>query len=1465
MQTTVWITLLACVLMTASQLGVFWLLEVIAFQIHDLWFNALVQSIGATVVAAPIGYLLARWSIGVGNRPLAWDILFKIGMLAFTLELCLALALGVWAAEWPVQRVTLVNAVVLALTCAPALGYWLLKSRERASLNAVTQDNQKRNALFLFLSFFTLAPLAAGAFALHHQDSARRIQLLLEQESQRAQVSGATLTQDLHGVVEDLLALSTWRGMRALTQETLPPKKLETLLQDLAAFLTHKPHYEQLRLMDLDGALRLAVNASGPYLLGGAKGHEQMAGKLEPEQLRMALPLRRGDVYLSPLRLNDKRADEATARANMRFITPVFDGENRKTGLLMIEFRADGLFDRLAQSKRLFLGALYLVSSRGEWLPASTLDESATPDPATRALAWSRMKAHWQGSFLHQGDGFVFARIASPLTLPGAGPRVYGDLGVGWPSWRLLSRISQAQLLESIGHQSHRSWYFSVGMAALLAVTAAWFVSGAIQRRRILSAKLRQAQNRLRQAQQISSLGAWDWDLTRDVAYWSDQMYVIFGRDPTRFAPKGEALLDQVCPEDRPRVAGAMATARHSLNGEFLTQHHILLPNGAKRLVRQSGRFIANEQGEAVWAVGATQDITAMVEMERALTTSMGRFEALAGMAPVGVFETDAQGGFLYVNDAWKRAASLNDHQASGDGWRDALHPLDRQWVVEAWEQAVADRKPFKAEYRFTNSHDDETWVAVEANPQFDESGNLRGFVGAFTDITEAKGVEHERLLAYQSQVVINQLLKLSLTRASMETLLQRALDQVLSHASFTLTDAGAIFLYEENGPHPDAPLTMVAQRNLEPQIKARCAHLEMGMCLCGIAAQTRALVHASHVDERHKVGFEQMRDHGHYCTPIQSGKELLGVLTLYLPAGRVRNAEETAFLETVCHSLAGLIQRRRLDEELESSSHHAAQANMAKSAFLANMSHEIRTPLNAMIGLSRLLGRTDLTPQQKAYLGKIDASAHSLSGVIDNILDFARIESGRMELEKSAFDLDLLLSQVTDILGQRCQDKGLELLVEVAGNTPRYLLGDVTRLKQVLLNLGGNAVKFTERGEVLVAVSAQSEGGDRHRIRFAIKDTGVGLTKTQLMRLLSDPPVDPNLESSEEGRKLGLRISRELTSLMGGQLQARSQPGQGAEFFFSIVCRAIDEQQASAPSPQSVALRGKRVLVVVEDASAREELLKQLGELALDSHGVATPEQALSELKRVINAPGEAPYELLCMDCRAPCEDGLMAVDRLRREAGLKQRLTVFLIASEEAAANAHLEAALHQAMEEDRLHAVLPRPVRNAALFGALERAFITRADTQSEALDAMADYPAPDRFAGVRALVVEDQPLNLEVAVEILQTVGVEVETAEHGAQALDKVFARRSDPYDVIFMDIQMPVMDGLASARAIHSQCPEIGTPIIAMTANAAEEDVRAALAAGMSAHLAKPIDVAELFAALEKWAKPKQQSWDQSV
>jgi two-component system sensor histidine kinase/response regulator len=554
---------------------------------------------------------------------------------------------------------------------------------------------------------------------------------------------------------------------------------------------------------------------------------------------------------------------------------------------------------------------------------------------------------------------------------------------------------------------------------------------------------------------------------------------------------------------------------------------------------------------------------------------------------------------------------------------------------------------------------------------------------------------------------------------------------------------------------------------------------------------------------------------------------------------------DETGQVQGLLGISRDITERKRIEQEVRQAKEIAEDATRMKSDFLANMSHEIRTPMNAIIGLSHLVLKTELTPRQRDYVGKVQTSGQHLLGIINDILDFSKVEAGKLDLEHADFEIEKLLDNTSSLISEKAHAKGLELVIDIAPDVPPHLVGDSLRLGQILLNYANNAVKFTEKGEIMISVRA-SERTDRDvLLHFRVQDTGIGLTSEQIGRLFrSFSQADTSTTRRFGGTGLGLAISRKLADLMGGEVGVESDAGKGSTFWFSARLGVGEvKKREFVPNPD---LRGRRALVVDDNDHARTVITDMLDSMTFVTEAVGSGAAAVAEVRRA--AQSGQPYDVVYVDWRMPGLDGMETARRIRA-LGLEATPMILMV-------TAYGREEVLKEAEHVGIQNVLVKPVNPSILFDTTMHV-LGRSPRRSEE-DARRQEGTDQRMAairGSRVLLVEDNDINQQVARELLEEVGLVVDVADNGEVALAKLGAAE---YDLLFMDMQMPVMDGLTATRRIRAMKRFEKLPIVAMTANAMEQDRRRCMEAGMNDFLVKPIDPQEMGAILLRWLRPRR-------
>ena len=544
---------------------------------------------------------------------------------------------------------------------------------------------------------------------------------------------------------------------------------------------------------------------------------------------------------------------------------------------------------------------------------------------------------------------------------------------------------------------------------------------------------------------------------------------------------------------------------------------------------------------------------------------------------------------------------------------------------------------------------------------------------------------------------------------------------------------------------------------------------------------------------------------------------------------------------------------RKKVEEELAKAKLNAEASAVSKAEFLANMSHEIRTPLNAIIGLNHLVLKSELNPVQRDYLTKVQLSSENLLGIINNILDFSKIESGKLKLEHIEFNLDTILENIGTMLEPVAAEKHLDLLIDRGQGVPLYMIGDSLRLIQVLTNLCSNAIKFTEHGEVIISVTQESSDGTYERIRFSVKDTGIGLSERQKTKIFDAfTQADSSTTRNYGGTGLGLTICKHLVELMEGEIGVNSIEGKGSEFYFTLpLLKHADARPEEMIPPE---IEGWHVLLIIENGSACSIFERMLRDLRFKVTACSLQTMKLEEILKAQQETAQAIHELVLLDWKmseAHKADIMKALEM--RKFGAKTPIIINISSMQIEEVKLLTERFENIGfLNKPSTPSCLMDAIINASGKESLIKTFKAKLDSTN-----MAFYE--EAVKGIRVLVVEDNEINQEVVSKTLESADISVDVVKNGQEAVDRLLA--CDPqnlYDAVLMDLQMPVMDGYEATLALRKEQRFDAVPIIAMTAHTIEADKQKCLAVGMQDHVSKPIDLEQVFSKLARWTRTQR-------
>ena len=789
------------------------------------------------------------------------------------------------------------------------------------------------------------------------------------------------------------------------------------------------------------------------------------------------------------------------------------------------------------------------------------------------------------------------------------------------------------------------------------------------------------------------------------------------------------------------------------------------------------------QNDDIVGTVLVFHDISQRLQVETALQESQDRFELAVRGSGDALWEYNAQ-----TKKNWfsPRFAELLGYQQGEipetESWIYYIHPDDKDITESAFAAHISKDTVFDIEYRLLTKQGDYRWFQSRAKSLRDKKGFAYKTSGTISDIHARKQMETE---------LKNERKQLQTILDSSPIGINISTDGIVQYAN-----SRAIELFGINKGNPFDKV-FVNPKDLE-NIRTR------------VAAE----------------GIIQNYELQAYGSSHQ-------VLDILCTSQTIAHQGTQGYLNWQ----VDITNLKKIQKELERAKEVAEASTRAKGDFLANMSHEIRTPMNAIIGLSYLALQTEMTAKQRDYINKVNNSAESLLGIINDILDFSKIEAGKLDIEIIPFDLHEVLNNLANIIGIKAAEKNIELIIDVEPDLIHSLKGDPLRLGQILINLSNNAVKFTEKGYVVIEVRSHAIQDKQITLSFAVKDTGIGLTEDQIAKLFqSFAQADASTTRKYGGTGLGLTISKKLTELMGGEISVESQYGVGSNFHFTATFEIEPHQVEQKTIPKS--LTNLNILVVDDNETTLEITSSYLESYKIPMTCANSGKQALQKIEAA-----NVPFDLIFLDWQMPEMDGLETAQRIRSTQNLKHQPKIVI-------SSAFGRDRLAQMVEDANLDGYLVKPLTPSSLFDSIMQVF--GETTKTIPPRSTSQNLANESLLGAHVLLVEDNEINQQVAQELIENAGINITIANHGQEAID-LLTESPEYFDGVLMDIQMPVMDGMSATKKLRSDLRFKQLPIIAMTANAMQTDIAECLAVGMNDHISKPINVQELFKKLNKW------------
>ncbi|HUK01752.1 MAG TPA: PAS domain-containing protein [Steroidobacteraceae bacterium] len=944
--------------------------------------------------------------------------------------------------------------------------------------------------------------------------------------------------------------------------------------------------------------------------------------------------------------------------------------------------------------------------------------------------------------------------------------------------------------------KGRRLWVRAIGLAERTnGVTTR--LSGALQD----ITEQHDTQMRLARASRSSSEGHWDYDFGTETMWFSASFRELLGFPAQDYRERAVDFRSRVHPDDVELMNRAVE--RHLTDGTpYDVQVRLQLADDSYRWFRSRGSVEHDDLGRLVSAAGSATDIEDERSAQEELRRVRTRLERAIHGTQDGLWEWEVDSRQLWLSPRFRELLGFAHDEPVADD-PEALasycHPQDRAKLHAATQAHLDGGAPYDLEIRMRTRAGEYRWFHIRGSAERDGAGRAQTLSGSAQDITPQKNAEAARVEAEQR----------------LERAIRGSSDGFFDHA---LTEGRVWYsprVREMLGYSPDEPFPHVLLDLMTPEDRERV--LAAGK----LTFETDAPYDMVYALRTRDGGRRWFRSRG-MCDRDADGKPV-----------------------RFSGSIQDITTQREAEAALVAAKEAAAAANRAKSEFLANMSHEIRTPMNGVLGMTELLLDTPLETVQREFADTIRTSATSLLGVLNDILDFSKIEAGKLEIESVEMDVRECVEDVAMMMAVQAAARNLEFIVNVDPAIPDLVLGDPHRLRQILTNLIGNAVKFTHQGEIVVEALAVGVKSGRALLHFEVHDSGTGMSPEVLARLFQ-PFVQADASTTRHygGTGLGLSIVKRLVEMMGGQVSVVSDPGQGSTFSFTLPCPLV-EGAISTAAAGSFSPQGRRVLVVDDNQTNRRVLCGQLQPAGYEVQTAGDVDEALNLLAKSV--ADNKPVEVVIADDQMPGCDGASLAARVHSVPALSD-VQLIMLTSLDRHGNV-------QRLTELGFAGYLTKPVRGRELRACVERVLnldaaaattIPRLITRG----LLATEAGPSRFKG-RVLIVEDNAVNQQVARRFLERLGCEVEVAENGLRAVE--FCARAR-YDLILMDVQMPVMDGLAATREIRRhEDPGSRTPIIALTASAMTDELERCIAAGMDGLLTKPLEPARLGDILERY------------